>query len=183
MKNHYTINNFILFAKNALSLQRQNFDTTSEFDAANHWWAQQNLKTMKQTTNNSKNTMNKETIQKRVIKSQKAETNARRKFKNIWAKVENTPRYRSTSVKEVCDSVTKKIEVEVLDGIFLKLSIKSQAKSTSAQNRILRRIVEKRQAQAYHKKYGRTEDLTSIHVSITSTSRCMEAIRKKRFAS
>lgn len=67
----------------------------------------------------------------------------------------------------------------MLDGILLNLSIKSQAKPASVQNRILRRIVEKRQAQANHKKYGRTEDLTSVHVSITSTSRCMETIRKK----
>ena len=80
------------------------------------------------------------------------------------------------------DEVRKKIEIEVLDGILLNLSIKSQAKPARVQNRILRRIVEKRQAQANHKKHGRTEYLTSVRVSITSTSRCMEAIRKKRFA-
>ena len=96
--------------------------------------------------------------------------------------MEHTPRYRSASAKEVCDTITKKIEIEVLDGILLNLSIKSQAKPASVQNRILRRIVEKRQAQANHNKYGRTEDLTSVHVSITNISRCMEAIRKKRFA-
>ena len=82
----------------------------------------------------------------------------------------------------MCDTITKKIEIEVLDGILLNLSIKSRTKSASVQNRILRRIVEKRQAQANHKKHGRTEDLTSVHVSITNISRCMEAIRKKRFA-
>lgn len=138
---------------------------------------------MKQTTNNSKNTINKKANQKQVKKSKKAEANARRKVNKSWEKMEHTPRYRSASVKEVCDTITKKIEVEVLDGILLNLNlnIKSQAKPASVQNRILRRIVEKRQAQANHKKYGRTEDLTSVHVSITSTSHCMEAIRKKRF--
>ena len=74
------------------------------------------------------------------------------------------------------------LQVSYPDGILLNLSIKSQLKPTSVQNRILRRIVEKRQAQANHQKHGRTEDLASIHVSITSTSRCMETIRKKRFA-
>ena len=140
---------------------------------------------MKQTTNNSKNTKNtknKKANQKQVKKSKKAEANARRKANKSWEKMEHTPRYRSASAKEVCDTITKKIEIEVLNGILLNLRIKSQAKSAGVQNRILRRIVEKRQAQANHKKYGRIENLTSVHVSITSTSRCMETIRKKRFA-
>lgn len=137
---------------------------------------------MKQATNNSKDTMNKKVNQKQIVKSKKAEANARRKVNKSWEKVEHTPRYRSASAKCVCDTITRKIEIEVLDGILLNLSIKSQAKSPSVQNRILRRIVEKRQAQANHKKFGRTEDLTSIHISITGTSRCTKAIRKKRFA-
>lgn len=137
---------------------------------------------MKQATNNSNDTMNKKVNQKQIMKSKKAEANARRKVSKSWEKVEHTPRYRSASAKYVCDAITRKIEIEVLDGILLNLSIKSQAKSPSVQNRILRRIIEKRQAQANHKKFGRTENLTSIHISITGTSRCMEAIRKKRFA-
>ena len=134
---------------------------------------------MKQATNNSKDTMNKKASQKQIMKNKKAEANARRKVNKSWEKVEHTPRYRSASAKYVCDTITRKIEIEVLDGILLNLSIKSQTKSPSIHNRILRRIVEKRQAQANHKKFGRTEDLTSIHISITGTSRCMEAIRKK----
>ena len=137
---------------------------------------------MKHTTNNSKNAMNKNANRKQIVKNKKAEANARRKVNRSWEQVEHTPRYRFASAKEVCDTITKKIEVEVLDGILLNLSVKSQAKPTSVQNRILRRIVEKRQAQANHRKHGRSEDLTSIHISITSTSRCMETIRKKRFA-
>lgn len=137
---------------------------------------------MKQATNNNKSTMNKKTNKKQIEKERRAEANARHKINENWKKVENTPRYRSASAKEMCDTVTKKIEIEVLDGIFLNLNIRSQAKSTNVQNRILRRIVEKRQAQANHKKHGRTDDLTSIHIFITSTSRCMKAIHKKRFA-
>ena len=137
---------------------------------------------MKQATNNSKDTMNKIASQKQIMKNKKAEANAHRKVNKSWEKVEHTSRYRSASAREVCDTITKKIEIEALDGILLNLSIKSQTKPSSVQNRILRRIVEKRQAQANHKKHGRTDDLTSIHISITSTSRCMEAIRKKRFA-
>ena len=136
---------------------------------------------MKQATNNSKDTMNKKASQKQIMKNKKAEANARRKVNKSCEKVEHTPRYRSASAKYVCDTITRKIEIEVLDGILLNLSIKSQTKSPSIHNRILRRIVEKRQAQANHKKFGRTEDLTSIHISITGTSRCLEAIHKERF--
>ena len=159
-----------------------NFDTTSKLTLQIVDGVQQNLYAMKQTTSNSMNTLDRKASQKQDVKSKKAEAKARSRVNRNWEKVQNSQRYRSASAKVVCDTVTKKIEVEVLDGILLKLNIKSQLKPTSVQNRILRRIVEKRQAQANHQKHGRTEDLASIHVSITSTSRCMETIRKKRFA-
>lgn len=87
--------------------------------------------------------MNKKASQKQIMKNKKAEANARRKVNKSWEKVEHTPRYRSASAKYVCDTITRKIEIEVLDGILLNLSIKSQTKSPSIQNRILRRIVER----------------------------------------
>lgn len=83
-------------------------------DAANRLVGQQNLHTMKQTTNNSKNTMNKKANQKQVKKSKKAEANARRKVNKSWEKVEYSPRYRSASVKYVYDTITRKIEIEVM---------------------------------------------------------------------
>lgn len=93
---------------------------------------------MKQATNNSKDTMNKKVNQKQIVKSKKAEGNAHRKVNKSWEEVEHTPRYRLASAKYVCDTITRKIEIEVLDGILLNLSIKSRAKSPSVQNRILR---------------------------------------------
>ena len=115
-------------------------------------------------------------------KKKQSAASAYHKTNQNWERIEKTRRYRSASAKEVCDVTTKKIETEVLDGIFLNLNSKSQSQSTKVQNRILRRIVEKRQAQANHKKNGRTEDLTAIRFSIVGTRRCMETIRKKRFA-
>ena len=109
--------------------------------------------------------MNKKASQKQIMKKKKAEANARRKVNKSWEKVEHTPRYRSASAKEMCDTVTRKIEIEVLDGVLLNLSIKSQTKSASVQNRILRRIVEKRQAQAaYSGRYPFTNsgDIRSV---------------------
>lgn len=135
---------------------------------------------MNATSNNSKNTLHKETDRKQTIKRKKEEANARRKINKSWKTIENTPRYRSASANQRCAAITRKIEIEILDGVILNLRVKSQKKSTSVQNRLLRRIVEKRQAQANHKNYGRTEDLTSTRFSIICTSRCMEAVRKKR---
>ena len=77
---------------------------------------------------------------------------------------------------------TDKIEIEVLDGILLNLNIRSKMKPSKVQDRILRRIIEKRQAQANHKKHGRSEDFTSMHITLACTSKCMKDIRKKRYA-
>ena len=122
------------------------------------------MKNNRQIEMSDRKKANRKTIQKANQKRIRTEANARRKVNKSWEKVEHTPRYCSASAKYVCDTITRKIEIEVLDGILLNLSIKSQSKSPSVQNRILRRIVEKRQAQANHKKFGRTEDLTSIYI-------------------
>ena len=65
----------------------------------------------------------------------------------------------------------------MLDGILLNL--KNTGKSANSQRRILRRIVEKRQAQANHKKNERTCDLTSKHISIECTATSLRAIRQR----
>ena len=137
--------------------------------------------TMENTTNISEKKRMRRT-QKQVIRSKKAEANARRKVNKKWQDVEKTDRYRKAAIKNFYHHVTREIEIEVLDGIFLNLNVRNQKKSSNVQNRLLRRIVEKRQAQANHKKNGRTEDLTSMHIFISCTTRCMEDIHKKRFA-
>jgi hypothetical protein len=81
---------------------------------------QQNLHTMKQATNSSKNSMNKKASQKQFATNRKAEANAHHKVNKKWELIENTPRYRSALAKEVCETITKKIEIEVLNGkLFL----------------------------------------------------------------
>lgn len=118
---------------------------------------------------------------KQTSKKLKAEANARRKANKSWKKVENTKCYRSAAIREMCTLTARKIEGEVLDGIFLNLRSKSRERSSNVQNRILRRIVEKRQSQAAHKRSGRSADLFSMHHSIKCTRKCMEAIRKKKY--
>ena len=113
---------------------------------------------MKQTPNNNKATMNNKATAKQTKKQRKAAT------------------------EELCNVTTNKIEIEVLDGILLNLNIRSKMKPSKVQDRILRRIVEKRQAQASHKKHGRSEDLTSMHITLACTRKCMKDISKKRYA-
>lgn len=134
---------------------------------------------MKQTPNN-KATMSNKATAKQTKKQRKAEADARRRTNKRWERVETSYRYRKAAAEELCNVTTNKIEI--LDGILLNLNIRSQVKPSRVQDRILRRIVEKRQAQASHKKHGRSEDLTTVHITLTCTSKCMEDIRKKRHA-
>lgn len=141
-----------------------------------------NKTTMKKTTNNTQKIMNKKTTRKQ--KSKKAVgANARRKTNKRWKHVEASDCYRKAAIEELCNVTTNQIEIEVLDGIFLNLKIKNQVKTSRVQDRILRRIVEKRQAQAYYKKFSRSEDLATRHITLTCTSKCMEDIKKKRTCS
>ena len=96
--------------------------------------------------------------------------------------VENSARYRKAVNREMCLVTTRRIENELLDGIFLNLKERSMSKSASVQNRILRRIVEKRHAQANHKKNGRAQDLSSVYFTKSSISECLADIRRIRWA-
>lgn len=164
-RNHCSHKNILQFWKQVVALQSKTKTTN-----------------MKQTTNNTQKTMNNKKMRKQVKNEKKAEANARRKTNKRWEHVEASDRYRKAATEELCNMTTNKIEIEVLDGILLNLNIKSQVKPSRVQDRILRRIVEKRQAQANHKKHGHSKDLTTIHITLTCTSKCMEDIRKKRRA-
>ena len=103
---------------------------------------------MKQTPNNNKATMNNKATAKQTKKQRKAEADAHRRTNKRWERVETSNRYRKAATEELCNVTTNKIEIEVLDGILLNLNIRSKMKPSKVQDRILRRIVEKRQAQA-----------------------------------
>ncbi|MCQ2238507.1 MAG: hypothetical protein MJZ73_04675 [Bacteroidaceae bacterium] len=120
--------------------------------------------------------------QARAERRKQKEATARREVNEKWEHMESTPGYRKAANREMFQSTIRKIEVEVLDGNMLNLNIRNQSKPVSVQIRILRRIVEKRQAQANHKKNGRSADLTTVHITISCTSQSMADIRKKRSA-
>lgn len=99
-----------------------------------------------------------------------------------WRYIEDTVRYQRAVAKEMSHRTTLKVETEVLDGIFLNLNERSRWKSFNVQNRILRRVVEKRQAQARHRKIGGTDNLASPYYVSRATSECLTMISRKRRA-
>lgn len=110
-----------------------------------------------------------------MIKFQK-ETNKR------WMFLETTHKYRRSLAKETGAKTTEALKSELLDGLFITLNERNSSKSDKEQARLVRRIVEKRQAQAAHHKIGRTDDLYSSKVSRSNACKCMMAIRQQMYA-
>lgn len=108
-----------------------------------------------------------------AIKRKKAEANARRRVAKQWACVGKTSRYMEAAAKESCFAATQKMEEELFDGILLNLNERSSQKSYREQTRVLRRIVEKRQAQAVHQRVGRSADRYAEHLCRRNVSRSM----------
>lgn len=108
--------------------------------------------------------MNKKVNQKQIVKRKKAEANARRKLAKSWALLAKSVKYRKVAVKESCDRLTQILEEELFDGILLNLSGCNGMKPYSCKKRILRRIVEKRQAQSAHRRVGRTDSRYTNHI-------------------
>lgn len=122
-----------------------------------------------------KNSMNREE------KNKMKELRARRKVNERWRRIERSVQYRKAVAKDIGINTTDKIASEVLDGILLNLNGRNNDKSSSTRKRLLRRIVEKRQAQAMHRRgYGR--DRKSAVAVIINTSKCMDRIHHIRFA-
>lgn len=111
------------------------------------------------------------------------EANARRKVVKAWTKLANGAKYQKAAIKAVCERTTLQMEEELFDGILLNLRDKNNVKSYSAQKRILRRIVEKRQAQQTHGKIGRTEDRFSSHISRYCVSKIMNDLKSYQMCS
>ena len=111
------------------------------------------------------------------------EANARRKVVKAWARLANGTKYQTAAVKDVCERTTLQMEEELFDGILLNLRGKNNVKSYSAQKRILRRIVEKRQAQRTHGKISRTEDCFSRHISRYCVSKIMNNLKSYQMCS
>lgn len=104
--------------------------------------------------------------------------NYRRQESEAWTRVSHSGRYKKAVAVDLCQDVTIGVIEECLDGITLSLSDSNSVMSETAQKRILRRIVEKRQAQAAHRKIGRSQGLFASHVQKRCLSNSMYEIHQ-----
>ena len=127
--------------------------------------------------NNTKKT-NKKMIQKANQKRILAEANARRKLAKSWALLAKGVRYRKAAAKESCERLTQILEEELFDGILLNLSGRNGMKSYNCQKRILRRIVEKRQAQKAHRLVGRSCNMFTKQLLRDCSSQSLSCLQR-----
>lgn len=99
-----------------------------------------------------------------------------------WSRLRRSRRYQRASCKDACDHITDRLKDEVLDGIFIDLNERSTSKSYQQQKRTLRRIVEKRTAQAAHKFTRHSQTKYAESTRRTYMKRCMGAIEAIRQA-
>lgn len=114
-------------------------------------------------------------------KSSIAEAKVRRKVNKNWKIVEAKRNYKSAAVWQASGNATAMIQNECFDGILLQLNERNDSKSYNTQKRILRRIVEKRQAQSIHRALGRTEDRFATSMRNRSISRSVSDIRRFQY--
>lgn len=122
------------------------------------------------------------TTQKTAERRQAKEAKARRKVNEDWQRIESSSKYRKAAVKSAGWNTTDRIANEFLDGTILTLNTRNDEKSASVQKRLLRRIVEKRQAQAVHDKTRKSRDRKTAIAIMINTSKCLERLHNIRFA-
>lgn len=138
---------------------------------------------MKNNSNNRQTVMSntKEASRKMMQKANQnhihAEANARRKVAKSWALVARGVKYRKAAAKESCDHLTQILKDKLFDGILLNLSGRNSMKSYTCQKRILRRIVEKRQAQKAYRRIGRTESCYANYILRECTNKSMNDLQ------
>lgn len=117
-----------------------------------------------------------------TFKSHTKESKSRKRLYENWQRIETTDKCQRAVAISCGKQMTEKIVEEVIDGIFLNLNRRSHAKSGSEQKRILKRIVEKRQAQAIHLGTRKSRTRETSRTVMSNTSRCMVRLKELRFA-
>ena len=136
---------------------------------------------MRNENRRNKTTITGYTIQnKHTSKKGKPGTRIRRLLAKNWAYVEHGTSYIQAISIEACNHEICKIKKELFDDAYLKLNVRNCMKSNTVQNRILRRIIEKRQAKPIHRRIGRTEDLFASYLLRISTTKSINNITRGR---
>ena len=126
----------------------------------------------------SKTLCKKSNKQQSSLKNKVREANARRKVAKSWSFVANSTRYQKAAAKESCLRATSLMENELFDGILLNLNERNNVKPYNVQKRVLRRIVEKRQAQATHRMVGKSGNRFMSYLIQYTASKSMNDLRK-----
>ena len=136
-----------------------------------------NNSTSSQVVTNTSKRESRRNKQKAAQKRIQAEANARRRVAKSWDALGHSNRYKKAAAKESCTRTTQSLEDEIFNGILLNLSGRNSVKPFSYQKRILRRIVEKRQAQSAYRRVGRTTDRFASHIQRHCASKSMCDLR------
>lgn len=140
-----------------------------------HIFAQSNIK--------NKNMANKTNSAKQCKKVRTKEAKIRRKIAKRWDMIARGGSYQKACSREYCQCETSELKDELFDGILINLREKNSKKSYSRQKRILRRIVEKRQAQIVHHIVGKTESRFSNYMSRHCISMSMKQMSVNQLVS
>ena len=103
----------------------------------------------------------------------KRKMKAAKNSNNSWLYIQSSEKYRNHVAIETCRRTTESLKLELYDGMSIVLNERNCAKSEKMQKRIMRRIIDKRQAQATHHKLGRTTDMFVPNIERANVSRCM----------
>lgn len=164
--------------KSALILHRQNTEIATVM-TSEQMARQQKSETMKKTNSSMQNM----TATQKIAEHRRAkEAKTRRKVNENWQRIELSSKYCKAVAKRAGRDTIDRIANEVLNGIFLSLKTRNDGKSPSEQKRLLRRIVEKRQAQAIHAKTRQSRDRKTAIAVIINTSKSLERLHNLRFA-
>ena len=107
------------------------------------------------------------------FRTSKRKLKAAKNSNKSWLYIQSSDKYRNHVAIETCRRTTESLKLELYDGMSIVLNERNCVKSEKMQKRIMRRIIEKRQAQAAHHKLGRTADLFVPNIERANVSRCM----------
>lgn len=107
-----------------------------------------------------------------------AEAVARRQVLQRWQQLAQRFKYQKAASMASCSRTTQMLEEELFNGILLNLNERNSKKSYCSQKRILRRIVEKRQAQMAHRHIGRSENMFANHMQRQCVSQSMKELQQ-----
>lgn len=137
---------------------------------------------MKNEVQRDKTTITGYTTQnKHTSKKGKPGTRIRRLLAKNWACVEHGTSYMKAISIEACNQEICKIKNELFDDAYLRLNVRNCVKSNNVQTRILRRIIEKRQAKPIYRRIGRTGDLFVSYLLRVSTTKSINNITRGRY--